>query len=371
MEIYIICIIVATGISFIASRCSGWRRVAIAFLAIVPFCLVAAFRDITVGTDTAGYPWFSYRMSLTHSLPDLFLIDNGSTEPLFLLVVWVVTQAFGSFAPVLFFLQALISVPVIVVLVQKYPRTMPLGVLVYGLIYFCFSLNYMRQMIAMAFTLFAFYNAMNDSYRIAFLITAVGCGFHNTAIFGFALIAYYMIAIRGRKEGASHADQGLFILVTLAAMACLVLAFVFGRQVLVLLSSIKESYSYQVEHAGIGDTSISLLIFGIAPFIIDFFERASSSWRVRVDTLFLKIMVLAGGITAQFAVISPELARIGLFFHFFSVLLFPELLEGRTRVGVLIVCFSGLLLGAMLFYLIFVIGGGCEVIPYSFAASAY
>ncbi len=367
MIIYVACTLLSAAIAYSAFRLQTRYKIITAILIALPFCLVAAFRDISVGTDTSLYPWFAYRASLSNSLIGLFGNDGGTTEPLFLLAVWFVTKAFRSFSAVLFLIEALIVFPVVIALQREAPKYTWMGLVIYGLVYFGFSLNLMRQMIGMAFVLLAFSFARGGKMGYSLMICLVGCGFHSTAIFGFPILLYYCVLIRGRSKDASHQAKGAFVLATLACIAIIGLAFVFGVQLLVVLSSLKESFSYQIDHMGSGDSSVSILIYGIAPFVLGLFEKARADWRYRADVLFLQFVVCLGGVTAQFSLISPELTRIGLFFHFFSVLLYPKLLTGRTRTGFALVTAGGVGLAVALFYLMYVKGGACEVIPYSFA----
>ncbi len=369
MAIYLACSIIGSILSIPIMNLTPRKRIAFIILVSLPFCLLAAVRDISIGTDTALYPWFAYRVSLNHSLQGLYYLDGGNTEPMFLATVWIVTRIFGTFSSVLFFIEALIIIPVAFILAYETPNYMPLGILMYGLVYFGFSLNIMRQMICTSFLLLAFVIAMKGRIRCALGVNLLACGFHATGVFGFALIAYYLFLVQGRSHGASRQKKGLSVLVTLFCIALVCVAFVFGRELLYILSQLKGTYVYQVEHIDEGYTSITVLVYGIVPYILEHFERGITDQRTRINVDVLKIVVLFGGIAAQLSVISPELSRIGIIFHFFSILLYPIMAASRTQKGSSLIWVGGLLVSFAFFILTYVRGGACEIIPYVISGS--
>ena len=167
---------------------------AIAGIAILLLCMIAALRADTVGVDTSLYP--DVYMSAAATSESFFgFVSNEQLmpleEPFHAILVWLCSRITSNKALLLFCYQFLTIVPVYIA-AYKLRKYMPLSICmaVYMLFFYNNSLNLMRQSIACAFLLLAFaYLIDKKRMSIGFFLCSVSAVlFHRSGLYGFVLI---------------------------------------------------------------------------------------------------------------------------------------------------------------------------------------
>ena len=108
MQIYLVAFAFHIALLYLSARI-GDKRVGLvlAIISVLPLCVVAGARDITVGTDTSAYPLSCFNASQVYS-PIGALSACSDQEPIFVLLFWFLGRLTGDFNAVLFFCELII-----------------------------------------------------------------------------------------------------------------------------------------------------------------------------------------------------------------------------------------------------------------------
>ena len=200
--IYLIVFLISTFLISLGlkTKRSFLRRILV-FSGILLPCLLAGFRNISVGTDTSGYVLNLYNIAFkTNSFSIFVNIANNiyySTDILYLLITYVISKFNFSFQLLLFIYECLIIIPIYLALKRTAtkPKDITFGMLIFYFTFYNLSLNMIRQSIAISFVLLGF-SYLNDKSKlknkllcIIFILIAIG--FHDTAIISLLIITIY------------------------------------------------------------------------------------------------------------------------------------------------------------------------------------
>ena len=198
---YIICFIISLlffRLSEISKKSSSFFFACVAI--IIP-CLLAAFRADTIGTDVKTYliPMFNLARD-SHSIAEFFSgswmqlytpRNVNSIEIGFSLLVYIVTKLFSNLYVLQFFIQLLSILPVYVALTKLSDvlkrKVIVTGMLVYFSMCYNYSLNLMRQYIAIGFLILAFSYLIAENRRKFLLFEFIALIFHYAAISGLII----------------------------------------------------------------------------------------------------------------------------------------------------------------------------------------
>lgn len=162
----------------------------LSLLALIIPCFFAAFRGEKVGTDVLQYAKPYYLEALNSSSLQSFLLQ-GSAETGYEVFVFVITKIFKNFTAILFFTEALIICPIYIVAIKN-RKNCPMWVtlLVYYMIFYIASFNFMRQSIAAALLLLAYFELVEKKWLKFIILILLAQSFHNTAFIGLAVILF-------------------------------------------------------------------------------------------------------------------------------------------------------------------------------------
>lgn len=186
MEVYFLVAFILTLLCI--GKSSKWK-LAISFLLLL---IIGGFRDVSVGTDTKNYA-----MLFDSYGSDVSMMYHA-TEPLFLLIQFLVAKMGGGYEIMLLIIMAVIlgTIHFYAHLVSKSSLYV---ILSFFLLYFYFySFNTMRQYMGMGFCLIAFYYLSKKKVKRYFLFTFIAFLFHATALVG--LFAYILNKIKLNKK---------------------------------------------------------------------------------------------------------------------------------------------------------------------------
>ncbi|MBS6587934.1 MAG: EpsG family protein [Coprococcus sp.] len=169
---------------------SKGKFIFLSLLALIIPCFFAAFRGEKVGTDVLQYAKPYYLEALNSSSLQSFLLQ-GSAETGYEVFVFVITKIFKNFNAILFFTEALIICPIYIVAIKN-RKNCPMWVtlLVYYMIFYIASFNFMRQSIAAALLLLAYFELVEKKWLKFIILILLAQSFHNTAFIGLAVILF-------------------------------------------------------------------------------------------------------------------------------------------------------------------------------------
>ena len=186
MEVYLL---VAFILILLCIGKSSKFKLAVSFLLLL---IIGGFRDVSVGTDTKNYA-----MLFDSYGSDVSMMYHA-TEPLFLLIQFLVAKMGGGYEIMLLIIMAVIlgTIHFYAHLVSKSSLYV---ILSFFLLYFYFySFNTMRQYMGMGFCLIAFYYLSKKKVKRYFLFIFIAFLFHATALVG--LFAYILNKIKLNKK---------------------------------------------------------------------------------------------------------------------------------------------------------------------------
>lgn len=189
----------------LAEKMTKRSRYAVGFIALMIPCFLAAFRADTVGTDVRVYliPMFENAKN-SHSIVDFFGTSwvqhytrksVASIEIGFSLLVYIVTKIFSSLYALQFFIQLLTIIPVWRALEKMSDfldkRIVVVGMMVYYAMCYNYSLNLMRQYIAIGFLVLSFSYLIIGNRKYYIIFQFIAFVFHYAAIAGLIIYIIY------------------------------------------------------------------------------------------------------------------------------------------------------------------------------------
>lgn len=351
-------------LAFLSDRSRGCLSVGLFFSALLIPCLFAAVRDTSVGTDVMTYAYWTF-YSAKNACLGSFLVKYSSISAFgFNLLSWIIAKL-GTFEIYLGLIQAFTVFPICCFAKKMYPDSSWVAVAIYMLLLFPISLNAMKQMIAVALCVPSLI-CIEKKKPLVFLSVVLGSAFlfHQTAVVAlFYWPAVQSVRSIGDKGAFFGRAQGFAVLLSVAIIFGI--AFVLGNRLILLFSSLKDSYSYQVNASGTRLNYSSLvLLFGT--LFIYLFKRWSSRNNADsgdFDSLFA-IISIVGVLAMQLNIVADSLIRFSYYLISFFPLFGSELArEDKGRIpfcALLLVC-----LFIAYFIQTIVINGGNEVYPYT------
>lgn len=174
MQIYLVAFVFHIALLYLSARIGDKRfGLFLAIISVLPLCVVAGARDITVGTDTSAYPLSCFNASQVYS-PIGALSACSDQEPLFVLLFWFLGRLTGDFNAVLFFCEVLIFLPYVLVAKKQFPQGYPVIGFFLCFIVFGYTLNILRQCLATSMLVLMVYELIHGKNLPAFVFFG-GC----------------------------------------------------------------------------------------------------------------------------------------------------------------------------------------------------
>ena len=236
MIIYPIIFVVSLALIYEGLYLAKKKKIAGSFLisigVILP-CLLAAFRSVSVGTDTKGYVSGLFEMAgQTDSIGEYYdkaRVWYGISDIAYTTLNFVTAHLFGSFNVFLFIVELLIILPIFFVLKKygKTDRTVLLGLGLFFLLEYNVSFNMVRQCLALSFVILMVGLLYEKKYWQAVLSALVAFGFHSTSAIAFLMIPIFIMFRKIGKKGKK---------LLLICLCVLLIVFVFSfRNIVVFL----------------------------------------------------------------------------------------------------------------------------------------
>lgn len=224
------------------------------WISIVSPCILAGARDVSVGADTSGYGLLVFQIAKqTNGVIEFMSLDNAyvrGVEWLYRLFVYIISHLSDDIFWQFFLIQFIITYFLYISLIRSEVRKYTwLGLLVYYNLFFSFSLNIMRQSIAMFIILWGV-KFIQKRELWKYLGTVILCVLiHKISIIAFFLYPLYQICTmeKSKRKGiflnaCIKYKKVIFAIIILLAITIVVN----GRKIITLLAVFKASYSGQL-----------------------------------------------------------------------------------------------------------------------------
>ncbi len=318
-------------------------------ITIILFLLVQCLRSFSVGEDTVAYvEWFKEYCeidtvtSLYHPWRD---IDLGYS------ILNILLSRITDNPRVLLCIVSAIIVILHVKFIQYHVKDVFLGVMLFmGLNFFLTSMVSWRQFIALGIIIWMYPALQKKRYLKAFLILALGCLFHDTAIlFGIIIIVGSLFS--------KHRIGGFVVLVI--GFAVILLLPIVNKLVLRLLPAYSSYFDSPSSRGSIGKLRIVYMIMDLALILLLY---NSKKYRARSYSL-LSILIATSFVSGLLSLFIPYIFRLGYYFDYFTVVLVPDVAvkakDRKKAVFFVTACCLAL-------YIYYVFNNPGQTVPYKF-----
>ena len=242
-----------------------------------------------------------------------------------------------------------------------------IGLMVFHLMFYSFTLNLMRQFMAMSIVLWGFQFIRKRQFIKYSIIVIIALLFHRSGIVGMAVYIIYILSaqnnfrIKGMREficGWRWLWNALMIFMSFALIY-------FAKDIFILLSIFKSSYVDQlINMKNYEISSVSLLFMTFLTLI--FFLCGKQLSRTKVVYKFYGIIFIVSTVLWQIQGISAEAYRVVLYIWYFVILAIPSLISDmkKKRDQYILTLFFGVYLNCYYIY-VFVIQKYNETYPYT------
>ena len=372
---YLITFCLSTLLVYFGGECRGSLRTLLVSCGLLLPCILAGFRDVTVGTDTSAYALWTYNAASSMQLIPFMERYAAYSAPGYNLFTWALANI-SSFGFYLGAMEVFFVVPCYLAMKRFLRGGEWICMLAVYLLLYAGSLNLMKQSIAIAFVLLSAVYAWQRRFAAFVALVALGVSFHQTALVGFLLYPAMALLIQKPRRPKSSKWRGLIIGSTIGLLLAGV--FVFGRQLVIAFSGLKSSYEYQVGHIGEGSINVSYLALAIFLVLAWWFCRdadddssdallagVASGVLLRSHALydFFFGAAVVGCMLMQLDVVSLSLGRFGYYLGPFVSLSIARLYCCGDSSSRLVSAFFLLAL-SFFFMRTFVLLGGNQIYPY-------
>lgn len=353
-------------------RYSSGRRVFVIFGLLAP-CVLAACRDVTVGTDVLSYVVKTVDFAETHSLPESIIRFTAPNipeiEPLYIFFTYVIAQFTNSisvylfvieFACVFFLYEALKE------LVR--PNKIWFGFFIFYMLFYGFSLNLMRQVIVMCLGLWGLKYIKEHMFKRYIIIGLAMFFVHRTAVIMFLIYFLYPF-VTGHNiknkfiKNLANSNRVVFDGLLIVGSSVVVL---FAGKLITLIATLTGSFQYQALHVKSYFTIIPSHLLFMSVFILlslFFLKHAAKNNR---DVEYYCVLSILAVILWQVQGISREAYRMALYFWIFVIPYLTNIVSSiKHKKNALIVEGVFMVLAAVYFYYFTVISGMNAVYPYT------
>lgn len=274
MFFYLFLTLSTTVTLFLAGKTRGTLKGILTCIALCVPCFAAACRDSTVGTDMAVYGVGNFQWASQHGFAESLQDLIGWQQPtLYSLLTCIDANIFHSLPVHLFILQALVILPLFAA--AAYFSGDYAWVAMFWFMSLCYpsSLNIMKQSIAVSFVVLAFAAICQHKNMKALIWLLIGFGFHQTALVAACLLlcCAFLVSHKGVERGIQIENGAVRIdkrrnftyriLVIVLMCAIFVVLVSSGSIILSATSSLKDSYQWSIEHAGLSSFSTIWFVF--------------------------------------------------------------------------------------------------------------
>ena len=270
------------------------KKVIVVFAIIIP-CILSAFRDNTIGTDTLVYakPLFD-RAVISDSFNDYYngVVYNYST---------IIIDCFFYFG----------------MEKSKLPNKW-IGMFVFYFMMFNRTLNLMRQSIAISIIIFAFHYLQNKEYRKFLLFVFISSLFHTSGLLCLLLFMIYYVIFEIKVK---HRRLRIVLITIISIVFLFMLKYI---SIVLENTGLGHYKSYINGNIRIVPGQILLRL----PIIIEFYVFLRRSPQIDNNKAdFYYLIILFDLLSSQLSSVGNASGRVGLFFSSFIIFIIVEIIN--------------------------------------------
>lgn len=319
--------------------------------------LLAAFRDLTIGTDIYTYMLPAYRLAKSSNFESFLILSRE--EILYDLTVFFVTKLFGSFQMVLGITQLLVLIPTyIVIWNNRKTSSVVCSSAVFYFVFYCNCYNTIRQNIAMSFVLLATYFLQKNKKLYCIISFIVAFGFHKSAIVGSVIFIIYIILNNNLKKWFYYP----IAMTTIIGVAFYdkIILFIYSFMPFLPKKYVSYRYLYRDLNWPVMDTVLMTVVLLISLALI-YLKRSKKDY-------FLAMMGFIAFCGLWMGNVSVAMDRLFWYFKVFIILIFPQgsIFFKKNQMNMIAYNCLVLLFLSGYWVLYFGILGNAEIYPYKF-----
>lgn len=282
--------------------------------ALIPFLVLLACREKSVGTDTENY-FQSYIAMTDYDYSQFLLMDDfgfDRVEKGYKVYMWLLTRIScdGQF---LLLVTALISSVALYHFIKENARNRSLALFFFiTLGFFQFAMSGIRQTLAISITLFGCRYIKENNLIKFFLVILLALQFHKSAI--FLLPMFFAARIKTNS-----------INVNLAILAIIVLYFV-ANDLFVFVGEMMD-YDYGVEQTGNGFVFFSMVLLIT---IISLIFRKKLMTTKSSNSIFINLNLISLA-TWVLRLVSRTAERVSLYFMPYTYVLLEQIISSQPK----------------------------------------
>ena len=386
MIIYIICFIISCILIKVSDKVKSNKIVyfIINTIALLIPCLLAAFRDTSIGTDVEVYVKQLFEKSEISKDFSNYLNCNwwwiyrikyvSDFEIGFTTLVYIVQKITHNIHFVLFFIQLGIVVPIFLGLkkIKGFENKIYLAMFIFYFSLYNIGLNTMRQMMSVALIFYGTCCLLYDKKGTIkfFSSLLLACCFHNSAIFAISIyFIYKLFNLKAEKKYFIRISSKISISLRSITLIIFLIAFILLISKLDILVKYVAILGFE-DYSGYLDGEYSLVfskIIRVLPVILLLIY--SGKYYIRDDEnsyIYIMLFIIAIGVS-QFSSVTTYGERLSYVFQSFNIILVPFLCYAHPNkelnkiLRILIMCYY-----IAYWYYYFVNGGSGETVPYKF-----
>jgi hypothetical protein len=324
---YIICFTISVGASYFATvkKCRiGRIKLNSVFFLLSVFlpCFLASVRGPEIGKDVSVYGDKLFMLAKQYN--DFFAFyEKSQVEILFSLIAFISSKLFNI--QIYYFLIQLFTILPIVFLLKRneYKKYMWLGISLYLLWMYPFTLNIMRQSIAISIVLYGYTFIKERNLKKYIICCMIAMGFHRTAILGFLI---YLINVLISTDPKS--DKGFIrkilrkykqINVLVISLMSLLSVFLCS-QIVTYLSTFNQRYEAQLLFSSsFGVEYINILFISVFLFILFYLYQRTNN----TELFFMTFIIAIGAVIYQIKASYSQMYRLSMYYVNYFIIAFP------------------------------------------------
>lgn len=320
---YLVTYFLSTVFFLISDKTSKILKLITTCIGIAIPCILAACRDLTVGTDVTVYLVQHTRGALSNDLINYLHIF--SDQPIgYLVLIYVSANFFEDIHGCMAVIELVIMICVYKTVSYYSKNKTAVPMLIFYLSLYCYTLNIMKQMIAVSVVFLASTYLHKKDIGKYILVTVIACLIHQTAIVGFTLYPIFKI-IENRKNITIKK-----ITLYLGCIFGIFVVYLLQTEILQILTLIRPSYAYISEHTEEAKFDRFSFIFLLLIIISYLFRNMKYHSENNMDENlfdFITFLSFFGYILREFTLIGLGMERIAYYFQIYSIIYFNNLNE--------------------------------------------
>lgn len=322
-------------------------------MAIITPSVLAGLRDVTIGTDTSLYGIPCYEVAeKTGSLA--LTLAASEWDPLFTIMVYL-GYIGGDIAWSLFYVELFVMSNVFfAIYLIRDELKMWKAMFVFLFIFFNFSLNIMRQSMALSVCLLAFVLILKNYKKISLSLFLLAFFCHRTTIvFSLPLLLYYYTVIKGNKVKTIHIFYMLLFLLFIRPLGLFIISHGF-------LSGHFLPYFEEEETMYSNTNTLSQII--LLGFSMIFYRGLLK--KDNIDYFSVRISMFTF-VFFMSSIISLWAFRMAYYFEILTVITFPRLMAKKMMPNTKIAKFVFFCFLILYWLIDIVINGVGQTYPYT------